>query len=227
MKTRFPRVALAVMLTFGGPVAANATGLPTIDIANIAQLVQNAKDAAKQFDDSMHAATDRLNEMRSQGQYYKDMVNGHYDYEKFLHDPELDRLLDQANWQDIYNDIDIAGLRDQFDMHSDDPQTQKEYDDQLKTYGLQEKLYKNAQSESDKMNQLYTQFEQAKTPAQKADIANSISYQNLKMKNQQQIQARLDELTRKKHQIEFEKEQQQEFDTLYGDGFPNPPVHRS
>lgn len=224
MTAKKTKAALALALTFGMPLAANATGIPTVDIANIAQLILNAKDQAEQFEHSIHAAADRLNEMKSQGDYYKSMVDGHYPYENLLHDPELDRLLDQANWEDTYNDINISSLRDQFDMHSDDPQTQKAYDDQLKTYGLQEKLYNNAQSESDKMTQLYTQFEQAKTPAQKEDIANSISYQSLKMKNQQQIQARLDELTKKKQKMDLDKKERQEFDTLFGDGFTNPPV---
>ena len=224
MKTRLSQVTLGVILTLGGSMFANATGIPTIDIASIAQLIENAKATAKQFDDSMHAATNRLNEMQSQGQYYKDMVDGHYSYEDILHDSELDRLLDQANWEDTYNEVNVSSLRDQFDMHSDDPQTQKRYDDQLKTYGLQEKLYTDAQTENKNMNKLYDQFQQAKTPAQKSDIANSISYENMKLKNQQQIQARLDELNKKKQEFEFEKAQRKQFDTFNGEGFPNPPV---
>ena len=182
MKKLLVATALAIPLTFN-PVA-NATGIPVVDVAGILQMVTDGLVRAQEFQQQISEAKNRLNELKNSADHYKEMVEGHFDFETLLNDPLLNQHLALNNWKDIYNNVqDIQSLRDEFDMHSNDPAIQKRYDSELQQYSAQKRFYDSAVKRNKNMKNLLNQFNTATNPAAKADLANSIQFENTQMEN--------------------------------------------
>ena len=133
------KLLLALALSF--PLSVNASGIPTVDVAAIAQMVADGMEEAARFTQDMEEARNRLQEMKEQGEHYKSMVDGHWDYEKILNDPNLNDFFANEEWQDIYDNVtNLDQLRDEFGMYSDDPNVQNRYDKELQAYAAREEF---------------------------------------------------------------------------------------
>ncbi|MCD6704331.1 type IV secretion system protein, partial [Vibrio cholerae] len=53
-----------------------ASGIPVVDVASITQMVKDGVVRAKEFQEQMVEARNRLLEMKQQGEHYKQMVEG-------------------------------------------------------------------------------------------------------------------------------------------------------
>ena len=211
-------LVIALLLPFG----AFATGIPTIDIASITEMIKEASTEAKNFATDMSEARKRLSEMKSQGEYYKKMVDGHWNYEKILNDPNLNHFFALDDWKDIYNNVhNIDELRDEFDMHSDNPEIQSAYDQHLKMYAAQENFYNTTVKRNKHMQSLLEEFSNATTPSQKEDIANSIHFEQTQIENDGKMMASISKLMEDQSRLEHNASEGKKLDRLLGEGFPN------
>jgi type IV secretion system protein VirB5 len=195
-------------LTGGVPIP--RSGIPVIDVAGIAQFAKEAVTQAKQFKDRMDAvrnqiaeAKNQLDEAKRQGEFYKNMVEGHWSIEDVFNNPAASQYLANSNWESIYSEIgDIDNLRDKFDLKSDNPATQKQYDSMLKQYAFQEKTYNLSVERQNRIMQLTNMLKSADTPSKKADLANSIQFERVQLANDSKMMADLDSLMKRQETLE-------------------------
>ncbi|WP_412497222.1 type IV secretion system protein [Vibrio fluvialis] len=198
-----------------------ATGIPVVDVASLTQMLQDGLMRAKEFQEQMGEARNRLLEMKSQGEHYKQMVEGHYDFEDVLNDPYLNQFIALDDWKEIYQDTQgLSNLRDEFGLYSDDPKIQRRYDNQLRQYQLRQKYYRNSVARNKRMQKLYQEFNGASNPAAKSDIANSISYERMQMQNDDQLMASLDEMMERQQMLERESVAREKTRKLMNEGIP-------
>lgn len=177
----------------------NASGIPTIDIANIVHRGQQSIIRAQEFSEKIAQARERLN-------HYKEMVEGHFDYENIVVDPLINEHLRHPDWKQIYDDdSNIDDLRDEFEMHSDDPDVQEKYDRELKEYQAYVNYYDMSVKRNANLNNLLNEFAEADNPAAKADLANSILFENSQIDNDAQMMETMSDLMDKKAQLEHEQ----------------------
>jgi len=213
---------LLLALALGLPLSVSATGIPTVDVAAIAEMVANEAENATRFIEDMEEARNRLQEMKEQGEHYKKMVDGHWDYEKILNDPTLNDFFANEEWKDIYDNVtNLDQLRDEFGMYSDDPEVQESYDKELQAYAAREEFYNTAVERNKRMTELLNEFENAATPAQKEDIGNSIRFEQTQIENDAKMMASLNQLMEDQRRLEHSAKEREKFELLYGEGLPN------
>ncbi|MGL4666593.1 MAG: type IV secretion system protein [Saezia sp.] len=202
------------------PFAANA-GIPTIDVAAIARMVTEGAVRANEFKENILEARNRLNQLKNTGDHYKDMVDGHFDVEKLLNDPNLNKFMALDDWKKIYEGVeDIAELREEFYLFSDDPKKQKIYDDKLRQYSVQKRFYNASVARNKKMTDLLNEFATATTPAKKEDIANSLRFEQTQVQNDAQMMASMNNLMEQQRIFEVEAASEEKMRKWNNEGFP-------
>lgn len=185
---------LTILLTSSTLVT--ASGIPTIDIASIAQMAKEAATQAEQFRQQMSSIRTQIEEAKKHVGVWGDIRGLTNSYaNNYLKGSSLDAQLNGA----------IAGLRDQFNLKSDNPELQKLYDGILKDYAFQETVYKNAQERENKISQLIEKLGQAETPAQKSSIESSLLSQQLQMQNEAKLIANRQAMIKQQQEIEHQR----------------------
>lgn len=173
-----------------------AIGIPTFDATTIAQMVKEATTQAEQFRKQMESIKTQIEEAKKHNGVWG-AIGGLTDgtANNYL---KGDRLDSQLNGE-------IAGLRDKFDLKSDNPDIQKQYDGLLKDYAFQETVYKNAQEREKNISDLIKKLEQAETPAQKSSIESSLLSQQLQMQNEAKLIANRQAMIKQQQEIEHQR----------------------
>ena len=184
----------------------NATGIPTVDVAGIAQMVANNAARAADFAKTLSEAQKRLEQLKQTANHYKSMVEGHHSFEDVLQMANANNGFAFNNWQDIYNDTsELEQLREDFNMYSDDPEIQKRFDQELLSYKAQRNYYNGTVARNNRMQTLLNQFSTATTPGLKADLANAINFEQLQIRNDAQMMDTLNKLMEKQKSLESEQ----------------------
>lgn len=206
---------------------AKATGVPVIDVAGIAQMIKDGIVRAKEFSQEIGEAKRRLKEMEATADHYKDMVDGHYSFEDIINDRTLNEHLALGDWKDIYNDSnDLSQLRGEFDMESPSYTTQAKWDRELKEYSAQKRFYEISTARNKKLQNLLDQFTTAINPAAKADLANSINYENAQIKNDSQMMESMTLLMQKKEMFETRNAEIEKRRVWMNEGIPRPQYNK-
>ena len=180
-----------------------ASGIPTVDIASLLQGLADTFMKINQFKEQIQGAKERLDEMKESAEEYKDMVEGHYDWEQILNDPTLNKHLALEDWKTIYDGVsDLEGLREEFGLKSDDSEVQARIDRELQAFQAQNDFYDMSVQRSENLKDLLDQFSSAKNPAAKADLANSIQFENAQIKNDAKMMETMTELMKQKRNLE-------------------------
>jgi type IV secretion system protein VirB5 len=210
---------LVIPMSLSLATTVSASGVPTIDIAAIIQSAKAAVIRAKEFQKQLAESEKRLSEMKSQGVHYKDMVDGHYDFESILNNPTLNQNLALDDWKDIYDDTDdLPNLRNEFGMISEDPETQTMYDKELQAYSAQTSFYDTSVQRNNNLNSLLDQFSTATNPAAKADLANSINFENAQIQNDANMMASMTVMMESKRALEKEQRAIAAIELMNGEG---------
>lgn len=197
-------LALSLALTLSAPTY--ASGIPVVDVAGIAQMITDSATRAQEFSQSISEARNRLNQLKSQAQHYKSMVEGHYGFEEILSDPNLNDAIDLSAYSDLYDAIDdVSDLREEFGLYSDNPVIQRRYDMQLKQLKFQETLYERSAKRQERMSRLLSQFGTATTPAAKEDLGNAINFEKTLMENEQDMMTAMSEMLERQKQLEIDQ----------------------
>lgn len=197
-----------------------AAGIPVMDVTTLAEIIKNAATQANQFRQQMSSMRDQIDEARNQGKFYKDMVNGHWSIEDILNNPLASNYLISDDWKSIINSVnDIAGLRDEFGLVSNNPNTQKQYDEILKTYKFKEETYKKSVERQKRITQLSQRFSQATTPSTKQDLMNSIQFEKMQMENDQHLIDSINQMQTQQITMQQQAQVQQNLKVLLKDNF--------
>lgn len=204
------KTALAIALIVSSP--SYSAGIPTIDVAAIAQMVKDGVEQVQRFKEQMDAvrsqieeAKNQLNEAKRQGQFYEDMVNNYTDvFENALIIPDASDYLTHGSWDSIYDSQsnDINSLRNKYGLKSDDPKMQAYYDSLLQNHSLQEKQYESSVARQNRLVTLSQLFQSADTPAKKADLANSLEFEKIQLENERALAANMQALMQQQRNLE-------------------------
>ncbi|MCY1284725.1 P-type DNA transfer protein VirB5 [compost metagenome] len=209
MKKTLRALALASAALSAAPLI-QASGIPTVDVASIAQMVLDAQAQAQQALDALNTAKDGIAQAKAQYEDYKGVVTGNDQLGAFLNDPELNRLLPMGEWSEMYDDIkDINSLRMKYGLISKNKDVQTRFDRLLAVAGALEATY-NASSERVKnAEKLRQKLDEVQTPQQKEDLNLRFQQEFLELQNQQMRLANLKYLDEQKAIITDRKERHQ------------------
>ncbi|PHM25049.1 P-type DNA transfer protein VirB5 [Xenorhabdus budapestensis] len=176
-------IALGIGLT---PVITAASGIPTIDVANIAQLAANAKQQADEALLQLNKTKEAIQQAKSQYDHYKGLVTGNDQLGNFLNDPLLNNVLPINDWSNIYTRTkNLADLRNRYGLTSRDPNVQKSFDHLLSQAGALEDTYNAASQRIKNAEQLRQKLNTVQTPQQREELALRLQQEQLELQNQQ------------------------------------------
>lgn len=179
-------LALALGLGLYGSPAVFATGIPTVDVANIAQLVLNAQQQAQEALNALETAKDGIEQAKSQFEAHKSMIAGNDSLGDFLNNPALNKVLPLSDWSDIYESVrDIEDLRRRYGLTSDDSAVQKKFDSLLAVADALERTYEASGERLKNANALREKLNQVETPQQKEDLQLRYQHEMLELQVQQ------------------------------------------
>ena len=185
-KPRMKVLALALGLGLYGSPAVFASGIPTVDVANIAPLVLNAQQQAQEALSALETAKDGIEQAKSQFEAHKSMITGNDSLGDFLNNPALNKVLPLSDWSDIYESVrDIEDLRRRYGLTSDDSTVQKKFDSLLAVADALERTYEASGERLKNANALRDKLNQAETPQQKEDLQLRYQHEMLELQVQQ------------------------------------------
>jgi type IV secretion system protein VirB5 len=196
---------------------AQATGIPTVDVASILQLAMNAKDQAQQALEQLNTAKDAIQQAKSQYQHYQSIMEGNNKLGDFLNDPLLNQVLPTKDWSDIYHSAqDITDLRQRYGLTSSNPNVQAAFDKLLSQAGVLEKAYDASNSRIQNAEQLRNQLNTVDTPKDREQLALRYQQEYLELQNQQLQIQNTKMLMEEKEKIENTKRSQDFTDYMTG-----------
>ncbi|MCY1286045.1 P-type DNA transfer protein VirB5 [compost metagenome] len=169
------------------PVAfASGGGIPTVDVANLAQMVQDAQAQAQQALDALNTAKEGIAQAKQQYEHYQSIVTGNDKLGDFLNDPALNRVLPMGDWADMYEDVqDIADLRGRYGLTSKNKDVQAKFDQLLAMTGALEANYNASTERVKNAEKLRQKLDEVQTPQEKEDLNLRYQQEFLELQNQQ------------------------------------------
>ncbi|OEF63568.1 hypothetical protein OAA_13870 [Vibrio cyclitrophicus 1F175] len=227
------KLLLGVLLA--APLTSNATGIPVVDVASLTQMVTDNLATAKQWGmeakqwatqngidlDKYAESVKQGKELVDQGQHYKEMVDGHFNFEDVLNDPLANQFANLEQWSDVYGELnEINNLREKYGIQKDWAERMGNYDTSLQKLALLEKFYDQSIKRNRRMKSLLERFETVDTPAAKADLANTINYEQTQIQNDNQAFAAMQSAMKEEADLKHSIESQRKIDVLLGEGIP-------
>jgi type IV secretion system protein VirB5 len=168
-----------------------AAGIPVVDVQGIAKMVENAVTQARQALDQLNCTKAMISNAQSVFNHIKSVTEGNWNLGSVLNDPTLTSYLPSKTWSDVYsmNSGDLAALRQQYGLKSDNPVLQQRFDNLLSNLNMMQKSYAASAQRQQNIQQLANYLNSAQTPAQKQDLMNRIQYEQVQLQNEK---ARLD-----------------------------------
>ncbi len=218
MKRNLIAVSLALIFTATGIAPAVASGVPTVDVAALTQMVQNAQQQAREALAQLDKAKEAISQAKSQYDHYKGIVQGNDKLGEFLNDPYVNQLLPAKEWQDIYSQAkDLPQLRQRYGLTSSDPQVQAAFDKLLSQADVLEKQYKATNTRLDHAKGLRSRLNTVETPKDREQLALRYQQEMLELQAQQAQLQNSRYLMEQKEKMEREKHSQKVIDYFSGE----------
>lgn len=208
MKRTLRTLAMACAM-FSAQIAL-ASGIPTVDAANLAQMLLDAQSQAQQALDALNTAKDGIAQAKAQYDHYKGIVTGNDQLGRFLNDPALNRLLPMGDWSEMYDNIkDIEGLRERYGLTSKNKDVQTQFDKLLAVAGVLEANYDASTERVRNAEKLRQKLDEVQTPQQKEDLNLRYQQELLELQNQQLRLTTMKMLSDEKLRIESQRAAQE------------------
>ena len=180
------KTLMAVSLAMAISLPVYASGIPTVDVANITQLVVNAQQQAKEALAQLDKAKEAISQAKSQYDHYKSIMQGNDKLGDFLNDPLLNELLPVSDWQDIYSQAkDLPNLRTRYGLTSSDPKIQAAFDKLLSQADTLEKQYDASNKRIKTAEGLRSRLNSVETPKDREQLGLRFQQEMLELQNQQ------------------------------------------
>lgn len=217
MKRNLIAVSLALIFTATGITPVVASGVPTVDVAALTQMVQNAQQQAREALAQLDKAKEAISQAKSQYDHYKGIVQGNDKLGEFLNDPYVNQLLPAKEWQDIYSQAkDLPQLRQRYGLTSSDPQVQAAFDKLLSQADVLEKQYKATNTRLDHAKGLRNRLNTVETPKDREQLALRYQQEMLELQAQQAQLQNSRYLMEQKEKMENERRAQDFEDYMLG-----------
>ncbi|HAH1276914.1 TPA: P-type DNA transfer protein VirB5 [Escherichia coli] len=180
------KTLMAVSLAMAISLPVYASGIPTVDVASITQLVVNAQQQAKEALAQLDKAKEAISQAKSQYDHYKSIMQGNDKLGDFLNDPLLNELLPVSDWQDIYSQAkDLPNLRTRYGLTSSDPKIQAAFDKLLSQADTLEKQYDASNKRIKTAEGLRSRLNAVETPKDREQLGLRYQQEMLELQNQQ------------------------------------------
>ncbi|APV28427.1 TPA: P-type DNA transfer protein VirB5 [Klebsiella pneumoniae] len=180
------KTLMAVSLAMAISLPVYASGIPTVDVASITQLVVNAQQQAKEALAQLDKAKEAISQAKSQYDHYKSIMQGNDKLGDFLNDPLLNELLPVSDWQDIYSQAkDLPNLRTRYGLTSSDPKIQAAFDKLLSQADTLEKQYDASNKRIKTAEGLRSRLNSVETPKDREQLGLRYQQEMLELQNQQ------------------------------------------
>ncbi|PIJ42798.1 type IV secretion system protein [Serratia sp. OPWLW2] len=227
MKRNLIAVSLALIFTATGIAPAVASGVPTVDVAALTQMVQNAQQQAREALAQLDKAKEAISQAKSQYDHYKGIVQGNDKLGEFLNDPYVNQLLPAKEWQDIYSQAkDLPQLRQRYGLTSSDPQVQAAFDKLLSQADVLEKQYKATNTRLDHAKGLRSRLNTVETPKDREQLALRYQQEMLELQAQQAQLQNSRYLMEQKEDMENAKRAQDFTDYMLGKKKERPQYNK-
>ncbi|MGE6473162.1 P-type DNA transfer protein VirB5 [Serratia proteamaculans] len=216
MKKVLVATTLACTLALSTPLV-SASGIPTVDGANLIQMALDAQRQAKEALDQLTAAKEAIEQAKSQYDNYKSLITGNDQLGRFLDNPALNKTLSLDAWEDIYQQArDLGTLRQRYGLVSDDVDVQKMFDKMLSVTDALERNYEASTERVKNAQAMRAKLDQAQTPQAKQDLQLRYEQEHLELQNQQMLLQQTQMLIAQKEKIENKQRAQSFKDYIDG-----------
>lgn len=195
-------ITLTLLVSFVFSPLSFAGGIPTIDVAAIAEaekMLLEARNQLKELQTQVATAKSQLDDFRKEAEETKKRLEGYTDFSNIF-DSSTEYLKDTLN--DFKSDIKQVEIDDYLKSKGVDVQDNTElkadYERKVEQIKRYEKIQTNLESQSTKLDKLQREFRDATTPQKREEILNTIQLENLKMQN-----------TMKTVELEMKKQEQE------------------
>ena len=180
-------IATMIFMVIGiTPIITIASGIPTVDVASIAQLTLNAKQQADEALAQLNKAREAIQQAKAQYDHYQGLVTGNDKLGSFLNDPLLNQVLPLSDWNNIYTETkNLADLRTRYGLTSSDPKVQGAFDQLLSQASTLENTYNAASQRIKNAEQLRQRLNIVQTPQQREELGLRLQQEQLELQNQQ------------------------------------------
>ncbi|MEE9681888.1 P-type DNA transfer protein VirB5 [Pseudomonas moraviensis] len=215
-KTLLAGLVAAALIT-AAPAVNAVVGIPTLDAATGIILTTNALAQAQQALDALNQAKEGIEQARAQYENYKGLISGNSNMGDFLDNPTLNKIMPLSEWGDVYDDAkDLPNLRSRYNLQSDNPDIQKQFDKLLSVTGMLEANYNASAERVKNAEQLRQQLNVVETPQQKADLQLRYQQEVLELQNQQARLQNMKMLMDQKEKMESKQRSQAFEDYIRG-----------
>lgn len=216
MRRKFIASALAVSIS-AGSLTANASGIPTVDVLNIAQLVVNAAEQAGQASAALETAKTAIDTARSIQSENKGLITGNDGLSKFLDNPAINKVMPLTGWGDVYSQVkDINNLRKRWGLMSTDSKVQAGYDQLLAIADALERNYDASAERVTNAEALRDKLDQVQTPQEKQDLALRYQQELLEQQNQRAMLENMHMLVAQRQKADNQRRVQEFRDHING-----------
>lgn len=162
-----------------------ATGVPTVDTANIATTIAENFKTLAQLKEQLNALHSQIEQAKRFAKETKDRFEGNWKLSDIINNDQFLNALPK-NARDILTDgMSLAGLRDKYGLKTHNVGLQKEFDSLMAYAERTERNYKNTVKRINSLKKIKILNDSAVTPAQKADVANKLALLQLEFNQEQ------------------------------------------
>lgn len=218
-------VYLAVLLAFSS-LSVFSDGIPTVSVAELTQMINNAKQQAKESLAQLEKAKESILQAKNQYEHYKSIMQGNDKLGDFLNDSTIKQLLPIGDWQEIYHRTkDLPSLRNRYGLTSSDPNVQAAFDRLLTQTSMLEEQYNATNKRIETAEGLRRQLNRVETPKDREQLALRYQQEMLEMQTQQMQLQNARYLMEQNEKMEKEKINQEIFDYFLGKTNKFPQVN--
>lgn len=190
----------------------SASGIPTVDVANIAQMVLDAQAQALQAKAQLDAAMSQLDEAKRQFDQTKGFITGNSGYGGMYNDPAMTSYIPTSispdSWEQLYTKMDtvtLQNMRNKYGLETDNKVQQEAYDKKLQDFYFTQGALAANNRRLENIQRLQEEADRATTPQQKQDIANRIAAEQAEIQNENNRLAVVNSLQAKQEKLQTQR----------------------
>lgn len=206
-------LALTLVLTAGVYTPVYASGIPTVDLAAIAQAVMDAMQQATEAAAQLEQMTREVEQAKELYDENKELITGNSGYgSKYNSDDLTDYIPTTAtsgSWEQIYSNMDASTLkayRTKYGLVSDKPTQQEVYDKKLTNLRTLEGAHRANNLRLENIQNLQALADSAETPQEKQDVLARLSVEQASINNEANRLATVKDLMERQDQMLTQKQ---------------------
>lgn len=197
-----------------------SSGIPTVDVAAIAQNIQNALQQAQQAMEQLNALNDQIKEAKSINEKLKKEADeqlrrfeGNWGLANIFNDPTISSYLEIDDWKNVMDDSkNLESLREKYGLKTESENFQRNMDSLLISYDFMQQSYEASSKRAKNLKELSALLDKADTPQKKEDLLNKIAYEiaqvqieKTRIDTMTQILEQQDQIKKNQLAVDFEK----------------------